>query len=721
MRGKKTRKTISADTALQVTPAPFNESSAMLTETPPAALTLWHQEPEDADQIVTLLTAADARFEVLPTLEDVDRHLQSTPDAHVALVYRLPQTVISDRMGDGQSPEASLKMCNEDLSAMLGLVRRYRRRLTLFASQQVFQFPRAFLARFNLSATDLPELQYPVTAANAVLDLLAAEALRQDLTTRSLAEELEASAIALDEEGPPEPSLDLAFSQYSQLQDRTRTSAIGLEEAELLKSALTESRTELEAQAHEAVTLQEQLAALSEAKRQLETRIEAATTELDAHTAAVAERDHRIVALEESLAESQRVERETELLRAHLVEQLADGESAQEAVAARDHRILALEESLAESRRLEREVELLRAQMAEQLADGESTQEAVAARDHRIIALEESLAESRRLEREVELLRAQMAEQLADGESAQEAGAERDHRILALEESLAASQQLEREVELLRAQMAEQLADGESAQEAVAERDRRIVALEESLAASRRLEREVELLRAQMIEQLADSEAAHETIGTLNARLAALSDEKTTALKRVAHLESLAETHATTAARYEKQIYQLSQGLDSYGIQVGALEAEKTALTASMQKVREALVAAERTVKEQAVRLTGMTSERRVAADQIAHLGRMLEFHKSRLETSETERRALDDNLVETRASLSHMEAENAQLRGGQSELEQEVARLGAEMSQLALEMAASRAELDAIKAAKFYRWLLPLRKLYAAARGKSV
>ncbi|HVZ18784.1 MAG TPA: hypothetical protein VG897_16830 [Terriglobales bacterium] len=591
MRNKKTRKTQLSNTIAESAPAPSIENR-------PPALVFWCQEPLEAKLIVTLLMAADAQCEVLATLEDVNNHLQCVADARVALIYRAPQTIISERMGEGDPPETSLKMCAQLLTDILRLVRSQRKRLMLFASQQVFQYPEAFLARVELSAANLPELVGFSASTNVVLDLIAAEALRQNIKTRSLAEELEACSIALDENGATEPPLQLAFTQYCQWQNQVQSAARNLEEVELLKTTLTESRGALAAQVDEVVNLRGRFAALSETNLELESQLGATASELKAHIFAVAERERRIAALEESVAATRR--------------------------------------------------------------------SAI-------------------------------------------------------------------EVDLLRTQLAEQLAEGESAREAVAERERRIAALEESLASALQDEGEVELLRAQLAEQLADSESAYESIVILNARLSALDNEKSNALEREAHLRSLVEKHAAATRQYENQIYQLSQGLESYEVQIGLLSAEKAELKASVQKVHDALLVAERTVQDQTVRLTGMKSDRRVADDQIAHLGRMVELYKIDLENTEAARSALVGTLAEMKACLDRVEqdysrlsitqqesdAVNARLRSSKSELEQEVARLVTEKSQLFIKLNESLAELDAIKSAKFYRWLMPFRKLYGAMRRK--
>lgn len=154
--------------------------------------------------------------------------LMERPQSHLLLLVSLPAVAVARSLGEGVVPKTALGQWLESAGTVLDVVRGQRRRVSLVFAEQVLAAPQAFLEalsqRLQLQLrcsvlTDLP----PPGLPDAVLHMMAENAIRQSGEARNIAAELEANALPLTAADVRSvPQIEQVFNEY---RDRIDTAA----------------------------------------------------------------------------------------------------------------------------------------------------------------------------------------------------------------------------------------------------------------------------------------------------------------------------------------------------------------------------------------------------------------------------------------------------------------------------------------------------------------
>ena len=154
--------------------------------------------------------------------------LMERPQSHLLLLVPLPAVAVARSLGEGAVPKTALGQWLESAGTVLDVVRGQRRRVSLVFAEQVLAVPQAFLEalsqRLQLQLrssvlTDLP----PPGLPDALLHMMAENAIRQSGEARNIASELEANALPLTvADVRSAPQIEQVFNEY---RDRIDTAA----------------------------------------------------------------------------------------------------------------------------------------------------------------------------------------------------------------------------------------------------------------------------------------------------------------------------------------------------------------------------------------------------------------------------------------------------------------------------------------------------------------
>lgn len=210
----------------------------------------------------------------LPLLESLDsggslsvlpEWLVEHPQAHLLLLVPLPSIAVARRLAEGTGPKAALAQWQETAEAVLDVIRPHRRRVSLAFAESALAAPEAFIKslsrRLQIDLDPLQDVQQASDLPDAVLRMMAENAVWQSSQARNLAAELEATALPLDTaEVSGMPAVEQVFKEYRK---RIETPAKAIEdlkeENELLLSQLHQVQEELESHFLKAKQTEEQL------------------------------------------------------------------------------------------------------------------------------------------------------------------------------------------------------------------------------------------------------------------------------------------------------------------------------------------------------------------------------------------------------------------------------------------------------------------------------
>ena len=146
--------------------------------------------------------------------------LMEHPQSHLLLLVPLPAVAVARSLEEGALPKTALSQWLESAGVVLDVVRGQRRRVSLVFAEQVLAAPQAFLEAFSQRLqlqlrcsvlTDLP----PPGLPDAVLHMMAENAIRQSGEARNIATELEANALPLTAADVRSvPRIEQVFDEY---------------------------------------------------------------------------------------------------------------------------------------------------------------------------------------------------------------------------------------------------------------------------------------------------------------------------------------------------------------------------------------------------------------------------------------------------------------------------------------------------------------------------
>ncbi len=177
--------------------------------------------------------------------------LTEQPEAHLLLVMSLPTVDLAWRLQQGSEPEATLADWLGSAQALLDVIRPRRRRFSLVFAETALTAPQEFLDRIAQRLglqlqTGSPDMISP-DLPSALLRLIAESLLGQSMEARSVAAELEATALPLPAGARCRlPAMDQVFSEY---RDGIQLKAVAQElseEKDLLLQQLNQVQEELE-------------------------------------------------------------------------------------------------------------------------------------------------------------------------------------------------------------------------------------------------------------------------------------------------------------------------------------------------------------------------------------------------------------------------------------------------------------------------------------------
>jgi len=199
-------------------------------------------------------------------LDSIPDWLAANTDAHLLLLFNAPMPLMARNMADGLAPDRALEKWLADATAILQIVRRYRRQLSLFSLEAVLANPTGFVdlltqrLGIDLVAPVARHDDRPV-APGALYRMMAENAVWQSNEARNVAAELEANALPL--KASPEvsmPTVDEVYREFSQTIEREKTRKAELEEEnELLLQQLHQVQEELESTFQKMQELQQSL------------------------------------------------------------------------------------------------------------------------------------------------------------------------------------------------------------------------------------------------------------------------------------------------------------------------------------------------------------------------------------------------------------------------------------------------------------------------------
>jgi len=208
----------------------------------PARLVLATNAGNEIDPVMGLLTDAgltrdglDSRNR-LPRLVDafdpgdlssIPEWLAGNPDAHLLLLFNAHVPLIARNMAEGLPPGQALDRWLADAQAILKIVRRHRRRLTLLPLEGVLADPAGFMdilgQRLGIGLAPVARHDGGAAAPGALFRMMAGSAVWQSTEARDVAAELEANALPM----PPAPGIalpmvDEVYREFSQTIEQAR-------------------------------------------------------------------------------------------------------------------------------------------------------------------------------------------------------------------------------------------------------------------------------------------------------------------------------------------------------------------------------------------------------------------------------------------------------------------------------------------------------------------
>ena len=148
-------------------------------------------------------TLEEVGFQSPNALGDVEQMLRHDESVHAVILYASPIVMLREKLEGGESFEHAISVWRENIESLLGLFRRNRRRMTLVdghaAQRAPVLFQQLLAERLQVSLTVADGDWEPPTSGQSteLLNLIAAQALRQDDLATALSCELEASSLPL--------------------------------------------------------------------------------------------------------------------------------------------------------------------------------------------------------------------------------------------------------------------------------------------------------------------------------------------------------------------------------------------------------------------------------------------------------------------------------------------------------------------------------------------
>lgn len=267
----------------------------------PARLVLATNAGNELEPIMDLLVEAGLAREGqssrngLPSLADalepgdlktIPDWLAGDADAHLLLLFNAPVPLIAQSMEDGLPPDQALDRWLADAQAILKIVRRHRRRLSLLSLEGVLANPAEFTDILGQRlGIDLPSAGKQVghaTTPGALFRMMAENAVRESGEARNAAAELEANALPTPSTPAIElPKVEAVYREFSQAINRTRNQELE-EENELLLQQLHQIQDELESFVLRNNDLQKSLEKEKSATQRLRTQNDEGTVKVEA-------------------------------------------------------------------------------------------------------------------------------------------------------------------------------------------------------------------------------------------------------------------------------------------------------------------------------------------------------------------------------------------------------------------------------------------------------
>lgn len=153
--------------------------------------------------------------------------LAGNTDAHLLLLFNAPVPLIAQSMVDGLPPDQAIGRWLADAQAVLKIVRRHRRRLSLLPLEGVLANPAGFTdilgQRFGIDLAPVRRHNGHAAAPGALFRMMAGSAVWQSTEARDVAAELEANALPM----PPAPDIalpmvDEVYREFSQTIEQAR-------------------------------------------------------------------------------------------------------------------------------------------------------------------------------------------------------------------------------------------------------------------------------------------------------------------------------------------------------------------------------------------------------------------------------------------------------------------------------------------------------------------
>ena len=127
--------------------------------------------------------------------------LAEHPTAHLILLVPLPAVAVARRLGEGMGPKPALAQWLESAEAVLSVIRPHRGRASLVFAEHALVAPEAFLTsvaqRLQLGLQQVRAEDEPPELPSAMLRMMAENAIWQSAEARSLASEMQATALPL--------------------------------------------------------------------------------------------------------------------------------------------------------------------------------------------------------------------------------------------------------------------------------------------------------------------------------------------------------------------------------------------------------------------------------------------------------------------------------------------------------------------------------------------
>jgi len=187
--------------------------------------------------------------------EALEVRLQKDSEVHLLLFFRSPLPLLSEGMKQGRTPDDILSDWVQTTKALLAVIRRYRRRMTLIETTHASLHPTDFIQRLSqrlgLSLTCAAQAETRRLEDGDAMHLLIAQAAVQgNPHARQLASELQATALPIGSEDCLRPTAASAWAAFQECLERVEAKSEEQsdlkEENELLLLQLHQVQEELE-------------------------------------------------------------------------------------------------------------------------------------------------------------------------------------------------------------------------------------------------------------------------------------------------------------------------------------------------------------------------------------------------------------------------------------------------------------------------------------------